>query len=205
MNERAAQLGMTNTTFLNCTGLPATGHVTTAYDIALMSRELLRHDTIKEYTTIWLDTVRNGGFQLANTNKLIRFYDGATGLKTGFTNPAMFCLSATAEREGMELIAVILHAETSDKRFETAKSLLNYGFANYCLTEVHPDRALPPIDVHLGTQETVQPVLTETCRLLAAKTDLEKITHRAEKKGQVMKPETELEMGRGVSNPGTLL
>lgn len=176
MNERAAQLGMTNTTFLNCTGLPATGHVTTAYDIALMSRELLLHDTIKEYTTIWLDTVRNGGFQLANTNKLIRFYDGATGLKTGFTNPAMFCLSATAEREGMELIAVILHAETSDKRFETAKSLLNYGFANYCLTEVHPDRALPPIDVHLGTQETVQPVLTETCRLLAAKTDLEKIT-----------------------------
>ena len=176
MNERAAQLGMTNTTFLNCTGLPAAGHVTTAYDIALMSRELLRHETIKEYTTIWLDSVRNGGFQLANTNKLIRFYDGATGLKTGFTTPAMFCLSATAEREGMELIAVVLHAETSDKRFETAKSLLNYGFANYCLTEVHPDRALPPVDVRLGTRETVQPVLTEPCRLLAAKTDLEKIT-----------------------------
>jgi len=176
MNQRAAELGMSNTTFLNCTGLPATRHVTTAYDIALMSRELLHHDNIKEYTTIWLDSVRNGTFQLANTNKLIRFYDGATGLKTGFTNPAMFCLSATAQRDGMELIAVVLHAETSDKRFATARSLLDFGFANYCLTEVHPDRALPPIDVLLGEQENVQPILSEPCQLLVGRNDLEKIT-----------------------------
>ena len=176
MNDRAAQLGMTNTTFRNCTGLPVEGHLTTAYDIALMSRELMGHEGIREFTTIWMDSVRDGQFQLANTNKLIRFYDGATGLKTGFTQSAMYCLSATAEREGMELIAVVLHAETSEKRFETAKALLTFGFANYALVDVYPGEALPPIDVKLGESPVVQPVMENTGRLLVAKGDKDKIS-----------------------------
>ena len=176
MNDRAAQLGMTNTTFRNCTGLPVEGHLTTAYDIALMSRELMGHEGIREFTTIWMDSVRDGQFQLANTNKLIRFYDGATGLKTGFTQSAMYCLSATAEREGMELIAVVLHAETSEKRFETAKALLTFGFANYTLMDVYPGEALPPIDVKLGESPVVQPVMESTGRLLVAKGDKDKVT-----------------------------
>ncbi len=109
MNQRAAELGMEDTHFVNCTGLPAEGHVTSAHDIALMSRELiLNHPDIRRFTTIWMDTIRDGAFQLANTNKLIRFYDGATGLKTGSTDSAGYCISATAERDGMELIAVIM-------------------------------------------------------------------------------------------------
>ena len=176
MNDRAAQLGMADTNFLNCTGLPEAGHLTSAYDIALMSRELIRHEGIREFTTIWMDSVRDGQFQLANTNKLIRFYDGATGLKTGFTDSALYCLSATAEREGMELIAVVLHAQTSEKRFETAKALLTCGFANYTLLDVWPNEALPPIDVSLGESPVVQPVLQGAGRILVDKTDLNKVT-----------------------------
>ena len=143
MNRRAAELGMADTTFINCTGLPAAGHLTSAYDIAVMSRALLAHPGIREFTTIWMDSVRDGQFQLANTNKLIRFYEGATGLKTGFTDSALYCLSATAERDGMELIAVVMKCPTSEKRFEGAKALLNFGFANYTLLDVHPDPARP--------------------------------------------------------------
>jgi D-alanyl-D-alanine carboxypeptidase (penicillin-binding protein 5/6) len=168
MNERAAQLGMADTHFVNCTGLPAAGHLTSAYDIALMSRELiLNHPAVRQYTTIWMDSLRNGAFQLSNTNKLIRFYDGATGLKTGSTDGALYCLAATAERDGMELIAAVLHAPTSDDRFESAKALLNYGFANYTLLTVYPDEALPPVEVLLGQSTTVQPVLGQApCVLL---------------------------------------
>ena len=176
MNRRAAELDMENTTFLNCTGLPAAGHLTTAYDIALMSRELMKHDSIRAFTGIWMDSVRDGQFQLSNTNKLIRFYEGATGLKTGFTDSALYCLSATAEREGMELIAVILHAPTSEARFESAKTLLTFGFANYTLVDVHPGQALPPIDVSLGEVPTVQPVPKDSGRVLVSKADLNKIT-----------------------------
>ena len=177
MNQRAAELGMADTTFVNCTGLPAQGHLTSVYDIALMSRELiLHHPDIRQFTTIWMDTIRNGAFQLSNTNKLVRFYEGATGLKTGSTDAARFCLSATAERNGMELIAVVMGAETSDKRFETAKSLLNFGFANYALMDVYPDRALPPVDVLLGECATVQPVLECSSRILVDKADLDKVT-----------------------------
>ena len=139
MNERAQELGMANTHFANCTGLDdgpdANEHLTTARDIAIMSRELLKHEKIKEYTTIWMDTVRNGEFGLSNTNKLVRFYDGTTGLKTGYTSGAGYCLSASAERGGMELIAVVMHCKTSPDRFESAKALLNYGFANYALVD----------------------------------------------------------------------
>lgn len=166
MNQRAAELGMKDTHFVNCTGLPAAGHVTSAYDIAVMSRELISHPDIRTYTTIWMDSIRGGQFQLANTNKLIRFYEGATGLKTGSTDTALYCLSATAERNGMELIAVILQSPTSSLRFEAAKSLLNFGFANYTLREVYPDQALPPIPVLLGETKTVQPVLSRSGRIL---------------------------------------
>lgn len=122
MNARAAELGMENTVFVNCTGLPAEGHHSSAYDIALMSRALIQnHPDIRTYTTIWMDTLRDGTFQLANTNKLIRFYEGATGLKTGSTDAALYCVSATAEKDGMELIAVVLGSPTSADRFETAR------------------------------------------------------------------------------------
>lgn len=167
MNQRAAELGMNDTNFCNATGLPADGHVTSAYDIALMSRELiLKHPDIKKYTTIWMDTLRNGASSLVNTNKLIRFYEGATGLKTGSTDAARYCLSGTAERDGMELIAVIMKGPTSPQRFDDAKALLSYGFSTYALTRATPDSALPPVPVSLGTQSTVQPVAAESSLLL---------------------------------------
>lgn len=170
MNRRAAELGMKDTTFQNATGLPAAGHVTSAYDIALMSRELiLHHPDIRRFTTIWMDTLRSGASQLVNTNKLIRFYEGATGLKTGSTNSARYCLSATAERDGMELVAVILKDATSAQRFEDAKTLLGYGFSTYALKTVTPQTPLPPVPVTLGTQATVQPVLGGEPALLLEK------------------------------------
>ena len=160
MNERAQELGMTNTHFVNCTGLDdgenAAEHLTTARDIAIMSRELLKHERIKEYTTIWMDTVRNGSFGLSNTNKLVRFYDGTTGLKTGYTSGAGYCLSASAERGGMELIAVVMHCKTSPDRFESAKALLNYGFANYALVDPMENLTIEPVPVVLGRQALVQ-------------------------------------------------
>ncbi|MGI5970559.1 MAG: D-alanyl-D-alanine carboxypeptidase family protein [Oscillospiraceae bacterium] len=155
MNDRAKELGMNETTFINCTGLPADGHLTTAYDIGLMSRELLKHDLVKKYSTVWMDTVRNGEFGLTNTNRLVRFYEGTTGLKTGFTSTALHCLAASAERDGMELIAVVLKAPTSNDRFEAAKSLLGFGFANYALVDASPESPLPEIHVELGENESV--------------------------------------------------
>lgn len=159
MNERAAELGMRDTHFTNCTGLfDDDTHYTSAYDIALMSRELIRHESIKEYTTVWMDSIRDGAFGLSNTNKLIYYYDGATGLKTGFTSKAMYCLSGTAERDGVEYIAVVLHADTSADRFESVKTLLNYAFANYDIVSLRPQEALPPVRVTMGREESVQPV-----------------------------------------------
>lgn len=134
MNKRASELGMKDTHFVNCNGLDAENHYTSAYDIAIMSRELLKHEMVENYTTIWMDSLRNGEFQLANTNKLIRFYRGANGLKTGSTDKAGCCISASAKRDGMQLIAVVLGAETSKERFNVASELLNYGFANYAVT-----------------------------------------------------------------------
>ena len=170
MNQRAAELGMTDTTFRNATGLPADGHVTSAHDIALMSRELIRnHPDIRKYTTIWMDTLRGGQSQLVNTNRLIRFYEGATGLKTGSTDSALYCLSATAERDGMELIAVIMKGATSAQRFADAQTLLNHGFSSYALKQVVPETPLAPVPVTLGTQATVQPVLGEGSAVLLEK------------------------------------
>lgn len=155
MNSRAAELGMNDTHFVNCTGLPTDGHVTSAYDIARMSRELLKHDLIREYTGIWMDSLRDGAFQLASTNKLIRSYDGCTGLKTGFTATAGYCISATAQRGGMELIAVVLGAKDSKDRFATASTLLDYGFANFKSVTLSPEETLPDLPVALGDSETV--------------------------------------------------
>lgn len=156
MNNRARGLGMDDTHFVNPTGLTAEGHVTSAHDIALMSRELLtKHPDIRSFTTIWTDSIRNGTFDLANTNKLIRRYDGATGLKTGYTASAGYCISATAEREGMELIAVVMKGETADKRNADAKALLNYGFSAYALVSAAPEEPLPALPVTMGETDSV--------------------------------------------------
>ena len=162
MNARAAELGMKDSHFVNCTGLDddaeAKDHLTSAYDIAVMSRQLLKyHPDIKKYTTIWMDTLRNGTFGLSNTNKLVRFYSGATGLKTGFTSAAGYCLSASAQRDGMDLVAVVMGCETSQQRFAACKSMLDHGFANYALlTPEMPQSAAVPVT--LGTMEAVTAV-----------------------------------------------
>ena len=156
MNNRARGLGMDDTHFVNPTGLTASGHVTSAHDIALMSRELLtKHPDIRNFTTIWTDSIRGGTFDLANTNKLIRWYDGATGLKTGYTASAGYCISATAEKDGMELIAVVMKGETADKRNTDAKALLNYGFSAYTLVSAADGQPLPALPVTMGEAETV--------------------------------------------------
>lgn len=184
MNQRAAELGMADTHFVNCTGLDdskeAESHRTSAYDIALMSRQLLKyHPDIKKYTTIWMDTVRGGTFGLSNTNKLIRFYSGATGLKTGFTSGAGYCLSATAKREGMELIAVVMGCESAQKRTADCKALLDYGFATYSV--VRPGlKAGRTVAVHLGKQNTVPVELTERREILVDKARRTSLTARVE-------------------------
>ena len=156
MNERAKELGLTHTHFSNCTGLFDDGeHYTTARDVALMSRELIGHDIIKTYTTIWMDTIRDGSFELANTNKLVYWYPGCTGLKTGYTSTARYCLSATAERNGVEYIAVVMHGETAGSRNQDAETLLSYGFANYRLIPLSDGNPLPALPVELGRQRTV--------------------------------------------------
>ncbi len=139
MNERAGELGMSGTVFKNATGLDAEGHVSTAHDVALMSAALIKFPLIKKYSTVWMDTLRDGKSELVNTNKLVRFYEGTTGLKTGTTSGAGYCLAATAQRDGMELVAVIMSGDTSQDRFEGAKKLLDYGFANFCYTNVTAD------------------------------------------------------------------
>ena len=173
MNRKAAELGMQDTHFVNCTGLDdgenASEHRTSAYDIALMSRELMKnHPDIKKFTTIWMDTVRNGTFGLSNTNKLVRFYQGATGLKTGYTSGAGYCLSATAQREGMELIAVVMGADTSANRNAACKQLLDYGFANFAVIQPELPEA-EPVAVKLGKQKTVDAVLGSSDGMLIDK------------------------------------
>ena len=172
MNRRAKELGMNDTNFVNCTGLDdeasAKDHKTSAYDIAVMSRELLKnHPDIKKFTTIWMDTIRNGTFGLSNTNKLVRFYQGATGLKTGFTSQAGYCLSASALRDGMELVAVVMGAESSKDRFAACKSLLDYGFANYAL--VTPETEAMRIPVRLGAADSVTAVPAQMDAVLMEK------------------------------------
>lgn len=173
MNTRAQELGMKDTRFVNCTGLDdeenAKEHLTSAYDIALMSRQLMKyHPDIQKYTTIWMDTVRNGEFGLSNTNKLVRFYEGATGLKTGFTSKAGYCLSATAQRDGLHLVAVVMGCATSQERFAACKSMLDYGFANFAVISPEmPEKAVVP--VKLGIAKEVEAVAGEETALLVDK------------------------------------
>ena len=173
MNQRAQELGLLDTNFVNCTGLDdapeAAEHLTTAHDIAVISRELLKHDRIRDYTTIWMDTVRGGKFGLSNTNKLVRFYQGTTGLKTGYTSAAGHCLAASAKRDGIELIAVVLHCASSADRFSSAKALLDYGFANYALVSTEMPEPLQPVPVTLGQKAAVQPELQQAAPILIEK------------------------------------
>lgn len=171
MNAKAAYLQMTDTHFENCTGLEAEGHVTSANDIAIMARELIRHEWIFDYTTIWMDSVRDGKSELTNTNKLVRSYPGITGLKTGFTQTAKYCLAATARRDDMDLIAVTLGGETSTLRFEAATSLLNYGFSNYQVVDLlGEDGAFPErLRVVNGQQEWVDLNLASLSQILIPK------------------------------------
>ncbi len=170
MNERAKALGMNDTTFINCNGLDTDGHVTSAHDIALMSKELLKHPKILEYTTIWMDSLRDGKFGLVNTNKMVRFYSGATGLKTGSTGNAGFCVSATASRDGMDLIAVIMGAPTSKERFADATKLLDYGYANYAISNsLVTKEELPPMHVLKGKSTHTEIGLSDNFSLLLEK------------------------------------
>ena len=196
MNSRAGELGMKNTQFVNCTGLDdseeAKNHKISALDIAIMSRELLvNHPDIKKFTTIWMDTVRGGTFGLSNTNKLVRFYQGATGLKTGFTASAGYCLSASAQREGMELIAVVMGCATSQERFSACKSMLDYGFANYALlTPVLPEQAT--VAVKLGVRDTVEAVLSAEESILMDKAQKNQVTTEI-----TLEPEVEAPVRKG--------
>ena len=192
MNKRAEELGMADTHFVNCTGLDddpdASEHLTSAHDIALMSRELLKHDDIRKYTTIWMDTVRNGEFGLSNTNKLVRFYDGTTGLKTGYTSGAGHCLSASAMRDGVEYVAVVLRCSNSNERFQSAKQLLDYGFANYTLAEPDLETAIPEVPVVLGSVEAIVPIPADASPLLIEKSMKNAITTHVEVAEQVKAP-----------------
>ena len=176
MNQRAAELGMTNTHFNSCTGLDTEDHYTTARDISIMSRELMKHPAITEYSTIWMDSIRDGAFTLSNTNRLVRYYEGATGLKTGYTSTAGYCLSATATRENVSLVAVVLGGSTSDQRFNDAKSLLNYGFSQISIYD-----EMPPVPENVqvikGMKDTVTPICKEVPSFPVAKGKEQEITY----------------------------
>ena len=192
MNKRAQELGMEDTHFVNCTGLDdaadAASHRTSAHDIALMSRELLRnHPDITKFTTIWMDTIRNGAFGLSNTNKMVRFYNGCTGLKTGFTQGAGYCLSASAEREGLQLIAVVMGCETSQKRFAACKSMLDYGFANYALVQPELPESMA-VPVKLGVADRVNAVPAQTGEMLIDKGQKSMVTTEIQLDAEVTAP-----------------
>lgn len=178
MNEKARELGMKNTTFENTNGLDdtATNHLTSARDIAIMSRELIKYEDILKYSSTWMDTIRNGQFGLTNTNRLVRFYEGATGLKTGSTAKAKFCVSATAKRGNMHLICVIMGAPSSDKRNSIATQLLNWGFANFELYE-NSSEELTPIKTTSGTDDKCQ-ISSENFALVVNKGEAGKIEKR---------------------------
>lgn len=179
MNDRAKELGMNDTNFENCTGLDDTAenHVTSAYDVAIMSRELIKYERIRNYTTIWMDTLRGGETQLVNTNKLIRFYKGATGLKTGTTSKAGCCVSATAERDGLSLIAVVMGSDSSNDRFSGARAMLDWGFANYSLVGLTVDPSLiTDVNVLGGTTDKITPRVTEEKFAVVEKGKEDKIT-----------------------------
>lgn len=191
MNERAGELGMKNTHFDNCTGLDDTSqtHLTTAYDIALMSRELMKHQFIQQYTKIWMDSLRGGKTELVNTNKLIRFYEGATGLKTGTTSKAGCCISATATRNGTSLIAVVMGADNSKDRFEGAKAMLNWGFANYETVTPQIDKSLiTDVNIIMGEERTLTPQISGNSKFLIPKGKAKNLTQEIDLAAAVEAP-----------------
>lgn len=191
MNDRAKELGMLNTNFVNCSGLDddTTEHLTTAYDIALMSRELLKHERIRTYTTVWMDSLRDGATELVNTNKLVRFYGGTTGLKTGTTSKAGHCLSASAERDGLHLVAVVMGAGNSTDRFEGAKAMLDWGFANFETVTPQIDSSLiGEVEILRGTSESIKPIINGIGPLTL-------------KSGEKSRIETEISLSENVEAP----
>ena len=188
MNERAKQLGMKDTVFLNCNGLDEEGHLTSAYDVALMSRALIQHPVIFNYTSIWLDYLRDGKTQIVNTNKLLRTYNGITGLKTGTTGDAGSCITATAERGGLSLIAVVLGADSGTARFKDAATLLDHGFANYETAQLKPDNQLLPLKVEGGMTDSA----AITC---------EGLSYLTVQKGHLGKPVQKAELPESIEAP----
>lgn len=188
MNKRAKELGMNNTNFVNCTGLDAEGHLTTAHDVAVMSAELIKFPLIKKYSTVWMDTLRDGESELVNTNKLVRFYKGTTGLKTGTTSRAKYCLSATAQRDGMELVAVVMAGESSDLRFSGAKKLLDYGFANYSFKEIGAELSETEVDIIGGVKKKLSVLSDQKVNLLLKKSEKSEINRVTEWNSEIKAP-----------------
>lgn len=189
MNEKAAALGMKNTFFKNACGLDVDGHLSTARDVAIMSKELLNHNEIREFTSIWMDSLRGGETELVNTNKLVRFYLGATGLKTGTTDKAGSCLSASAKRNNMELIAVVMNAPSSKDRFDSAKKLLDYGFANWKIVTPEYDRSkIKNIDVTMGQRKTLKLAVEEINSELIKQSEQSKLEIKIELPNEVEAP-----------------
>ena len=189
MNERAEQLGLKDTHFVNCSGLDAEGHLTSAYDIAVMSKELIKHPLIKNYSTVWMDSLRNGESELVNTNKLVRYYEGCTGLKTGTTSGAGACLAATAERKGTELVAVVMGAQNSNDRFNGARKLLDFGFANWTNVTVTADPpSLTDIIVKNGVADYVTPECNEDKTFLIEKSQLGRLSQVTELPEELIAP-----------------
>jgi D-alanyl-D-alanine carboxypeptidase (penicillin-binding protein 5/6) len=189
MNDKAKALGMKDTNFVNCNGLDVENHYTSAYDIALMSRELLKYPKIHEYLTIWTDSLRNGEFGLANTNKLVRFYKGANGIKTGSTSRALYCLSASANRDGMQLIAVVMAAPTSRDRFNAASKLLDHGFANYTIVNsTKKGEQVGELDVIKGMVGKVKLATASDLNLLVKKGEENSITKNIDIVNNVLAP-----------------
>ena len=189
MNEKAKVLGMTGTNFINCTGLDAEGHYSTAHDVAIMSCELIKHELIKQYTTVWMDSLRDGESELVNTNKLVRFYEGTTGLKTGTTSTAGYCLSASAMRDGTEFVAVIMGSEASNDRFESAKKLLSYGFANFSLTEIHPEKSEAfSVEIDDGEKKNFKAEADGFLKLLLKKNNTGEIRQEVNLKEEIQAP-----------------
>ncbi len=188
MNARAKELGMTNTNFINATGLDAEGHISSAHDVAIMSKELIKHDLIKKYSTVWMDSLRDGESELVNTNKLVRFYDGTTGLKTGTTSGAGYCLSATAERNGLELVAVVMSGDTSNDRFNGAKKMLDYGFANYEYASVQPQLDTNELGVKKGVEKTVKIKSPKNFGALLKKSETAAVTQQVSLKENLTAP-----------------
>lgn len=179
MNQRAKELGMKDTTFKNCNGLDEEGHLTSAYDVALMSKELIKHKDIFKYTGIWMDYLRDGKTQLVNTNKLLKSYNGITGLKTGTTGDAGSCITATATRGNLSLIGVVLGSTSGKERFTDAATILDYGFANYSMyTPKAPDGSVTDIQVVGGMQGTVKTAVNETTPILIKKGEEKGITEK---------------------------